>query len=324
MSRIEFTLFADVVPAGQIDDFNFTGIAGQVSSPSATSATFALGNGLSYTLNGSDLTYDANGKLAGGTITGLNYFVATAQYAVQVTDLNVSAANFAALARANDVAGMRALVFGGNDTVVFSGLGGPTAVHTYGGNDTISVGNNVTLYDGGDGFDIFNMGLAVSFTPAYTRVGSGTDLQVVGGLFGNITATLTNIEAINYRDKIFFNLAGTDATIARLYSAAFARAPDTGGLAVQLNALHQGVTPLQLAHNFIGSAEFLARYGANLSNLQYATQLYSNVLGRAPDAGGLAVQVGALDGGLSRDQLLLNFADSAENKVKVTADWLLA
>ena len=75
-----------------------------------------------------------------------------------------------------------------------------------------------------------------------------------------------------------------------------------------------------------GGVNFMdKRYGNvnNLSNTQYATALYSNVLGRAPDAAGLAVQVGALDGGLSRSQLLLNFADSAENKFKVTGDWLL-
>ncbi len=36
------------------------------------------------------------------------------------------------------------------------------------------------------------------------------------------------------------------------------------------------------------------------------------------------MQIDALDHGLTRPQLLLNFADSAENKTNVTGDWLLA
>jgi hypothetical protein len=36
-------------------------------------------------------------------------------------------------------------------------------------------------------------------------------------------------------------------------------------------------------------------------------------LGRTPDADGLAAQHAALNGGLSREQLLLNFSESAEN-----------
>jgi hypothetical protein len=48
------------------------------------------------------------------------------------------------------------------------------------------------------------------------------------------------------------------------------------------------------------------------------------VLGRAPDAGGLAGWVGLLNGGMSRGQVLLGFSDSAEyqaamaNRVLVT------
>ncbi len=47
--------------------------------------------------------------------------------------------------------------------------------------------------------------------------------------------------------------------------------------------------------------------------------LYQNVLHRAPDSGGMAVQVAALASGLSRAQMLANFSESAENLAQTTA-----
>jgi hypothetical protein len=43
------------------------------------------------------------------------------------------------------------------------------------------------------------------------------------------------------------------------------------------------------------------------------TLLYANVLHRTPDAAGFAVQVNALNSGMSRAQLLVNFSESNEN-----------
>lgn len=161
--------------------------------------------------------------------------------------------------------------------------------------------------------------------------GSRSAYTIVHATDGSFTVTgpdgvdrLTSIEALRFGDRTLFAVTGGDATIARLYGAAFARAPDAGGLAVQLGAVASGVSTQQIATNFINSAEFVARYGASSSDTLYATALYRNVLGRDPDAGGLAVQVDALGHGLSRAQLLLNFADSNENRLRVEADWLIA
>ena len=58
--------------------------------------------------------------------------------------------------------------------------------------------------------------------------------------------------------------------------------------------------------------EFQATY-STLDNTQFVTQLYQNVLARAPDPAGLAGWVGALDAGLlTRGGVLLGFSDSAE------------
>ena len=61
------------------------------------------------------------------------------------------------------------------------------------------------------------------------------------------------------------------------------------------------------------ASEFTAKFGANPSNDAYVTELYTNVLGRAPDAAGLAYWEGQANSGVARDQLLVAFATSAEN-----------
>ena len=53
------------------------------------------------------------------------------------------------------------------------------------------------------------------------------------------------------------------------------------------------------------------------------TLLYNNVLGRAPDAGGLSGWVGLLDGGMSRGQVLLGFSDSAEYQAAMANEVLV-
>jgi hypothetical protein len=108
--------------------------------------------------------------------------------------------------------------------------------------------------------------------------------------------------------------------IARLYGATFDRLPDVGGLTAQLAALVSGVPLLTLAANFAASAEFQARYGA-LSNQAFVEQLYRFCLDREGDAPGIAVQVNALNNGVSRAQLLLNFSESAEHIALTAPSW---
>lgn len=107
--------------------------------------------------------------------------------------------------------------------------------------------------------------------------------------------------------------------VYRLYQAALDRAPDYAGFASWFGMLdNNGGSTQDVAKSFVNSAEFKAKYGA-LSNTQFVTQLYANVLDRAPDAAGLAAWVGALDGGMSRAELLLGFSDSAEMRANSVA-----
>jgi serralysin len=131
--------------------------------------------------------------------------------------------------------------------------------------------------------------------------------------------TLTSVERLQFTDAFLaFDLDGNAGQTYRLYQAAFNRTPDLGGLGGWIAAMDSGTTLAQVATSFMGSAEFQALYGANPSNEQFVSLLYTNALHRTADAGGLAYWVNQLTSNLqTRAQALVNFSESTENKASV-------
>ena len=103
----------------------------------------------------------------------------------------------------------------------------------------------------------------------------------------------------------------------RVYNAAFNRFPDSDGLEYWIEKNGSGEnTERQVAESFLGSIEFKEKYGENISNEQYVKTLYQNILDREADTEGYNYWVGQLNNGVEdRSELLLGFAESAENKV---------
>ncbi len=103
----------------------------------------------------------------------------------------------------------------------------------------------------------------------------------------------------------------------RFYNAAFARFPDADGLRYWIDMYSSGANTIrQVAASFLGSEEFAERYGANVSDSKYIDTLYTNVLGRLPDAEGKEYWMGRLTSGAeTRAEALLGFAESDENKI---------
>jgi hypothetical protein len=110
----------------------------------------------------------------------------------------------------------------------------------------------------------------------------------------------------------------TDPTgsISRLYLAYFLRQPDPAGLAFWVDRCNRNISSLvDVSDAFAGSPEFNLRYGA-LDNPAFVTLVYKNVLGRAPDAGGLQASVDFLGRGARRGEVMLGFSESPEFKAK--------
>ena len=144
---------------------------------------------------------------------------------------------------------------------------------------------------------------------------------------------LTGVSIIKFDDKdmilesdikgTFDQVTGlnTDSgEMFRLYNAAFARFPDPDGLKYWIEQFSSGKnTRRVVAQSFLGSAEFIDKYGKDVSNETYVNNLYLNVLRRDADTTGLNYWVGNLNNGIeTRYEALLGFAESAENKALFT------
>ena len=104
-------------------------------------------------------------------------------------------------------------------------------------------------------------------------------------------------------------------SVGRLYTAAFGRVPDQSGVNYWSNIINDSILNYQgVAHEFVKSDEFASRFGVNNSNQQFVFNLYSNVLGRAPEAEGLIFWTSLIDTNqINRSDVLVGFANSAEN-----------
>jgi len=137
-----------------------------------------------------------------------------------------------------------------------------------------------------------------------------------GGADG--TRTFTNIVRLKFTDSVTaFDVDGNAGKVFRLYQASFGRTPDPGGLGFWINAMDSGTSLLTIAGHFMSSKEFADLYGANPSNETFVTNLYNNVLHRAPETAGYNYWVNALYSGYPRANALVDFSEGYENRAGV-------
>ena len=195
-----------------------------------------------------------------------------------------------------------------------------STAETVTGTPTLQLNDNeVATYVGGSGTD------ALQFSYTVQPGDNTSDLQATGlnlpskttiqDASGNAFSTAVTADLGVQVVTLVTNLhSSEDNLVYLLYQAAFDRMPDYAGFEYwAAYADHNNPTALQLADIFMASAEFTTKFGANPSNDAYVTELYGNVLGRTPDAAGLAYWEAQANAGTPRDQLLVAFATSAEN-----------
>jgi hypothetical protein len=166
--------------------------------------------------------------------------------------------------------------------------------------------------DGGGGLDtLYLRGAHAEYTIAHTATG----FNVTGK---GVNEWVTNVERLRFADGfVGLDIQGDTGMAYRIYQAAFNRTPDAGGLGFWINAMDKGMGLEEVSANFIGSVEFQNTYGG-LNNAQFVTQIYQNVLHRAPDPGGLGFWQSQLDSGTwTRAVVLTGFSESSENQANV-------
>lgn len=195
------------------------------------------------------------------------------------------------------------------------GGAGDDELEGYGGNDFI---------DGNGGIDlVYFPGSQTSYTLTLTADGITVQDRRADGVGID---TLRNIEIVEFysedeRQTLDLQQFGGPASLSgvdlesfiELYIAYFNRAPDALGLNFWGTAFANGTTLQEMASLFIDQPETRATYAEDLSNEDFATAVYDNVLGRTPDQDGYEFWVNALNsGGIGRDTFILGVLDGAK------------
>ena len=137
---------------------------------------------------------------------------------------------------------------------------------------------------------------------------------------GELTAGQTFLTATPNVGGNYIQTLATDASrtsrlaVVRLYFAYFKRGPDHGGLAYWTAQIKNGKNLNDVSNSFARSHEFKTTYGS-LSNVDFVTLVYQNVLDRDPEPTGFAFWTNQLDQKLViRGRVMTQFSESSEYK----------
>ena len=201
-----------------------------------------------------------------------------------------------------------------------TGSAGGETLNALDGNDSLSGLGGDDILNGGPGTDT-----AVFSGPqfAYTLVLSPGETNLVDRRPDvNGTDTLIDIEFLDFTVddqngpfnlQQFGGVAGLSPedfeSFIELYIAYFNRAPDAIGLNFWGTAFNNSTTLENMASLFIDQPETRFTYPEDISNTEFVTAVYGNVLGRIPDQDGFNFWIDALnrseETGITRDQFIL-------------------
>lgn len=150
-----------------------------------------------------------------------------------------------------------------------------------------------------------------------TIVTSNGALQSTVGAAG--TDRYQGIDTLLFVDgRLTFNADDDAAAVTRLYQVALGREVDQLGLNYSIGELEKDANAEDIAAGLITSAEFNQNFGA-LDNTQFVQHLYTNMRGSEATSGEVSQWVSLLNDGLSRADVVVDFAQSAEMR-NATAD----
>ena len=210
-------------------------------------------------------------------------------------------------------------VTGGQGSDSLTGTSEDDIIYALADDDLIMATAGSDRIDGAEGHDtVVYAGNRADYQLAVQQNGN-----VVVSKPGGFTDTLIGIERIDMQDGDYvYDLESDNLGFGyRIYQAAFGRTPDEGGVRFWTDVLDeldaQGfsdqVKQRYVANAFNKSAEFQSIYGSNTTNRDYIDAMYENVLYRSPDQDGYDFWVNAMDAGLSREDVLIFFAECDEN-----------
>lgn len=189
------------------------------------------------------------------------------------------------------------------------------------GNDTLMGGGGDDILIGGTGLDT---AVYASSYASYnvSRVGSDIKVQATG-LFNQQdgTDTLKSIERLNFSDySLAFDINGNAGKALRLYSAVYAKAPDPKSLGAAIYDVDHGASDLSIITEYLNSSAYAATGNNLLSNAEFVSKIYLDVLHRSGSANELQSWTNKLNLGTeSRATAYLALATSHELDASIIA-----
>ncbi|MEW5421161.1 DUF4214 domain-containing protein [Amorphus sp. 3PC139-8] len=182
-------------------------------------------------------------------------------------------------------------------------------------------GGGAHFIDARGGFDIVDIDISAMDTAISYDYENDYAILSVGEDPSFVSAS--GVERIEFADGVLaFDIDGVAGQAYRLYKAAFDRKPDSAGLGFWVEQLdHARVSLDETAGYFLSSEEFSQNFGSedSLSDDDFLSLLYNNVLDRDPDQAGFDFWSEAFGEGISRSEVLKYFSESSENKENVAA-----
>lgn len=226
-----------------------------------------------------------------------------------VQDITPGRENIGAFYLGQDVADT---IIGRNGDDHIEGFAGDDTLLGGGGNDVLVGGSGSDTIDGGAGI---NTAVYMGASKDYTIVVGPSSITVQDKVGTDGTDTLTNIQNLSFTDTTLSTTWFTEAAtlpatqledLTEMYVAYFNRAPNAVGLDYWASRLTEGMTLQDIAKSFFAQPETVATYPPDMPVTEFVTQVYHNVLARAPDASGLNYWVQQLENGqLSKDVFML-------------------
>jgi uncharacterized protein DUF4214 len=106
--------------------------------------------------------------------------------------------------------------------------------------------------------------------------------------------------------------------LTKCYLALLGRDPDYTSWMQIFKLMQSGAQQVTTLNGFLAAPEYLAQYPGTMTNPVFVTSLYQNLLGRAPDAPGLAYWNFLLNFGIPRSLVLNGFLTSPEYSARVS------
>jgi hypothetical protein len=140
----------------------------------------------------------------------------------------------------------------------------------------------------------------------------------VAGLIGGVQFLESGATRADLANRLWQSAEHRLDQVNQYYATFLHRAPDIGGQTAWVGAFLSGLSETDVMSGILGSTEYQASHG---SNAAFVNGLYSDVLGRSPDASGQAAWLQMLGSGATRQAVAQRLLSSGEAYLQAIDDY---